>query len=149
MPKSLYWDNAYLLLVLNNQDATGIGDVGGLLGSSVAGDVYIAFHTADPTPSGNQSINEVTVGEYNTYARVALARSNSAWTVTSNSASPVADILFPLCTGGTGTTVTHWSIGTQVSGATPMLYSGVVAPNIPILPGIRPRLTNASVIVEV
>ena len=83
--KSSSWENALLLLLFNNTNAANIGDSTGLRGSSSAGSLFVSLHTADPGPSGDQTTNEIT---YSSYARVAVARSGSGWTVTANSVSP-------------------------------------------------------------
>ena len=50
------------------------------------------------------------------YARQALARTSGGWTVAANVVSPTANVVFPTPASGTGT-VTHISVGTDVSGA--------------------------------
>lgn len=64
--------------ILNNADIALVGDATGLRGSSTAGSLYVSLHTADPGASGDQTTNECA---YTSYARVAVARSGSAWTV--------------------------------------------------------------------
>ena len=41
-------ETAWLTLLLNNTNWANIGDATGLRGSTVAGSLYIALHTADP-----------------------------------------------------------------------------------------------------
>jgi hypothetical protein len=67
--------------------------------------------------------------------------------VTANSVSPAANVDFPACTGGTAT-ITHFGIGTALSGAGVLLYKGTVTPNIAVSSGVTPRLTTASTITE-
>ena len=142
--KSSAWENALLLLLFNNIAAANIGNVGGLLPSSVAGSLYLSLHTADPGPAGNQTTSEAT---YTGYARVAIARSSAGFTVSGNSVSPTANCDFPIGTAGSGT-VTHFGVGTAASDAGELLYSGTVTPNIVTGNGITPRLTTASAITE-
>lgn len=144
MSKSNTWETGLLELLFNNTDFTGVGDAGGLLGSTVAGNLYISLHTGDPGEAGDQTTNECA---YTSYARVAVARSGAGWTVTGDSVSPVADIDFPACTGGSET-ATHFGVGTDAAGAGKLLYSGTVTPNIAISSGVTPRLTTASTITE-
>lgn len=144
MSKSNAFENALLLLIFNNTNIANIGDATGLRGSSTAGSFYVSLHTADPGEAGDQSTNEAT---YTSYARVAVARTSGAWTVTGNSVSPVSTITFPAGTGGSGT-VTHAGIGTSSSGAGFLLYSGTVTPNIVTGSGITPALNNTSAITE-
>lgn len=133
-----------LLLLFNNTNFANVGDVTGLRGSSTAGSFYLSLHTADPGEAGDQTTNEIA---YTSYARVAVARSGSGFTVTGNSVSPAANVDFPAGTGGSGT-ATHFGIGTASSGAGVLLYKGTVTPNIVCGNGITPRLTTATAITE-
>lgn len=142
--KSNSWENGLLLLLFNNTNFANVGDATGLRGSSTAGSLYFSLHTADPGEAGDQTTNEAT---YTSYARVAVARSGSGFTVTNNSVSPAATVSFPAGTGGSGT-VTHFGVGTASSAAGVLLYSGTVSPNIVTGNGVTPTLTTASAITE-
>lgn len=111
-----------------------------------ATNLYVSLHTSDPGDVGGQATNETT---YTSYARVAVARSGSGWTVSGNSVSPAANIDFPECTGGTAT-ITHFGIGTNATAgqAGYLMYSGTVTPNISVSTGVTPRLTTGSAITE-
>ena len=50
-------------------------------------------------------------------------------------------------TGGSET-ITHFSVGKAVSGATDILYHGTVTPNIAVSDGVTPSLTTATAITE-
>src|SRR5688572_21304894 len=104
-------ENAILEHILNNANVANVGDATGLRGSSTAGSLYLSLHTADPGEAGDQTTNEAT---YTSYARVAVARSGSGWTVTNNSAALAAIASFPAATGGTNT-ITHFGVGTASS----------------------------------
>jgi len=144
MSKSDSWENALLLLLFNNTNAANIGDATGLRGSTTAGSLYASLHTADPGEAGTQATSEIT---YTSYARVAVARSSSGWTVTGSSVSPFAAITFPPGTGGSGT-ASYLGIGTASSGAGILLYSGAITPNIVCGNTITPSLTTASALTE-
>lgn len=144
MSKSNAWENALLLLLFNNTNAANIGDATGLRGSSTPGSLYISLHTADPGEGGDQTTSEA---GYTSYARVAVARSGAGFTVSGNSVSPAADIVFPTGTGGSGT-ATHVGIGTASSGAGVLLYSGTLTPNIVMGNGIAPTVTTATALTE-
>jgi hypothetical protein len=131
------FENKTLLLLFN---ATTWANVAINATSSPITDVYAALHTADPGEAGTQATSEIA---YTSYARVAVARSGSGWTVTANSVSPAANISFPAGTGGSGT-ATHCSLGTTSSGATEMWVRGAVTPNIVCGDGITPVLTTAT-----
>jgi hypothetical protein len=144
MSKTNTWENALLELVFKNTNAANIGDATGLRGSSTAGSFYVSLHTGDPGEAGNQTTSETA---YTSYARVAVARSGSGFTVTGNSVSPAANVDFPECTGSTST-ITHFGIGTASSGAGVLLYKGAVSPSISVSTGVTPRLTTASAVTE-
>lgn len=144
MSKTNSWENGLLLLLFNNTNFANVGDATGLRGSSTAGSFFLSLHTADPAEGGDQTTNETS---YTSYARVAVARSGSGFTVSSNSVSPAANVDFPACTGGTAI-ITHFGIGTSLSGAGVLLYKGAVTPNISVSTGVTPRLTTATAITE-
>lgn len=111
--------------------------------SSPETNIIVALHTADPGDAGTQTTSE---SAYTNYTRENVARS-TGWSASSGgSVSPAANIDFP-SSGASGTTVTHFSTGKSGGGATPILWSGTVTPNIAIgASGITPRLTTATTI---
>lgn len=132
-------ENNIMLLIFN---ATAWADYAQDDGSSPHTNVHMALATADPGEAGTMSTSETT---YTSYARVNVARSGSGWTVTANSVSPAATIAFPAGTGGSGT-VTYFSAGKTGGGATDILFSGTVTPNIVTGNGVTPQLTTATAI---
>lgn len=141
MSKGNTFENDWLKLIFN---ATAIANIADNASASPLTNLYVAAHTADPGEAGDQTTSECT---YTSYARVAVARTSGGWTVTANSVSPVAAISFPACTGGTNT-ITHFSVGVASSGASKILYSGTVTPNISVSTGVTPQLTTASTVTE-
>ena len=140
----------YLLeLIFNNEGSPTleIGDATGLRGSSTAGSLYVALHTAAPDSPGenpsNQSVNEC---DYTGYARQAVARSTSGWTVTDSSGTTTvknaAEISFQQCTGGSNTAI-FFSIGTRGEDTSPadseVLFFGELTASLAISSGITPR----------
>lgn len=144
MSKTNSWESALLSLLFENANAANIGDATGLRGSSTAGSLYFSLHTADPGEAGDQTTNEVA---YTSYARVAVARSTSGFTVSGNAAATDADVTFPAGTGGSGT-ATHFGIGTASSGAGVLLYKGTITPNIVCGDGVTPKLVAGTVVTE-
>lgn len=144
MSKANTFENELLEHIFNNADVALIGDATGLRGSSADGNLYASLHTGDPGETGNQQSSECT---YGAYARVAVARDGTGWTVTNNSVSPAANIDFPQASSGTET-ATHFAIGTASSGTGKILYKGTITPNIAISTGVTPRLTTATAITE-
>lgn len=145
MSKSNTFENDLLLLLFNNTAIANIGDAGGILGSAAAGSLYLSLHTADPGETGTAVTSETA---YTGYARQALARSGSGFTVTGNSVSPAANVDFPECTALPGAAITHFGVVNTSSGAGKLLYSGTVSPNITMAAGVIPRLKSTSTITE-
>jgi hypothetical protein len=141
MSKSNAFENSLLKLIFN---ATAIANLADNAASSPLTSLYVSLHTADPGEAGDQSTSEAT---YTSYARVAVLRTTGGWTVTNNSVSPVANIDFANCTGGTNT-ITYFGVGTASTGAGVLYYSGTVTPSISVSSGVTPRLTTASTITE-
>lgn len=135
-------ETAILALIFN---ATAWANYADNAASSPQTNVAVALHTADPGTSGSQSTSEAA---YTSYARVNVARTSGGWTISGTgpaSCSPVSNISFPAGTGGSGT-VTHFSTGKTGGGATAILWSGTVTPNISTGSGITPVLTTATTI---
>ena len=131
--------NAILLLIFN---ATAWANYADNAASTPQTNVSMALHTADPGAGGSQSTSEAA---YGSYARVNVARTSGGWTVTANSVSPVANIDFPTSTGSPSETHTYFSAGKTGGGASAILFSGTVTPNITMnAAGIMPRLTTAT-----
>ena len=128
---------ALLDLIFANTAWANVGDSAGLPGSTTAGDLYVALHTADPGAAGNQSTSEAA---YTGYARVAVSRASGSWTVSGSSPTSISNaaaVTFPACTGGTETE-TYFSIGLEASGATPILVSGALTASLAVSSGITP-----------
>ena len=144
MSKSNAFETALLQLIFENSNIANLGDATGVRGSSTAGSLYFSLHTSDPGEAGDQTTNEVA---YTSYARVAVARSSSGWTVSGNAVAVDADVTFPAGTGGSGT-ATHWGLGTASSGAGVLLYKGSISPSIVCGSGVTPKLTAGTVVSE-
>lgn len=104
--------------------------------------IVVALHTADPGDAGTMSTSEI---GYTSYARVNVARSTGWTAASSGSVSPAATIGFPAGSGGSGT-ATHFSTGKSGGGATAILWSGTLTPNIVTGSGITPQMTTATTI---
>lgn len=144
MSKSNAWETGLLSLLFENSNFANVGDATGLRGSSTAGSLYFSLHTSSPGEAGDQTTNEIT---YTSYARVAVARSSSGWTVTADAVAVDANVTFPAGTGGSGT-ATHWGLGTASSSTGVLLYYGTITPNIVCGNGVTPVLTAGTVVTE-
>lgn len=134
MSKGNTFENDLMLLIFNNTNIADVGDATGLRGSSTAGSLYVSLHTSDPGEAGSQTTNETA---YTNYARVAVARSGSGWTVSSNAVSNAAAVDFPTC-GITGATITHFAVGVASSGAGKVLYKGALDASRAVSDGTTP-----------
>lgn len=111
--------------------------------SSPETNIVVALHTADPGDTGTMSTSEAA---YTNYVRVNVGRSAGWSAASSGSVSPASAINFA-SSGASGTTITHFSTGKSGGGASAILFSGTVTPNIAIgASGITPQLTTATTI---
>ena len=136
MSKSNTTESDLLLLIFNNTNNALVGDATGLRGSTTAGSLYLALHTADPGEAGDQTTSEAT---YTGYARVAVARSSAGWTISGTAptqAANAAAVTFGACTAGSST-CTFISVGVAASGASKILYSGSIT-SLAVTAGITP-----------
>lgn len=137
MSASNAFESQLVLLIFNNTNAANIGDATGLRGSTTAGSLFIALHTADPGEAGDQTTSEAT---YTGYARVAVARSSAGFTCSGTAptqAANAAAVTFPACTASTSV-CTHFSVGVATSGASVILASGALTASLSVSTGITP-----------
>jgi hypothetical protein len=132
MSKGNTFENDFLALIFN---ATAIANIADNAASSPLTNLFVSLHTGDPGEAGNQTTSETS---YTSYARVAVARSGSGWTVTGNAVTNAALIQFPQCTGGTAT-ITHFAVGTATSGTGKVLYKGALSSSLAVSSGIQPQ----------
>ena len=120
MSASNGFESGIMQLVFENTNYALIGDATGLRGSTTAGVFYISLHTADPGEAGSQTTSE---SAYTNYARVSVARAAAQWAHASGVTDNDSAITFAAC-GATGSTITHFGIGTDTSGTGNLLFSG-------------------------
>lgn len=138
--KSSTFDNQLLQLIFNAVTITGIASNSG----SPLTSLYLALHTASPAVGGSQTTSEAA---YTGYARVAVARTSSGFTVSGSSVTLTSAVSFPAATGGSETE-TYFSVGTAASGAGEILYFGPISPTIAVSNGVTPQLTTGTTITE-
>lgn len=132
MSKSNAFEADLIALIFNG---TPIANIADNAASSPLTSIYVALHTGDPGETGDQTTSECA---YTSYARVAVDRDGTGWTITDNAATNAALISFPACTGGSET-VTHVSVGTAASGAGKVLYKSAVSASLVVSSGITPK----------
>jgi hypothetical protein len=142
MPKGLTFTNDFLKLFFNGGAIANIADNAA---SSPITSLWLALHTADPGSAGNQSTNEIS---YTSYARVGVARTSAAFTVSARTVSLAALQAFPASTGGAAASATFFSVGTASSGTGKLLYSGTLTPGISISNGVTPQINSGTIITE-
>lgn len=137
MSASNAFENSMLLNIFQNSTIANVGDATGLRGSTTAGSLYVALHTADPGEAGDQTTSEAT---YTGYARVGVVRTSSGWTVSGTAptqAANAAAVTFGACTAGSNT-LTHFSVGLATSGASVIIASGALTASLAVSAGITP-----------
>ena len=82
------------------------------------------------------------------YARQAVARSNSGWTVSGNTATLAAVANFPAATSVGPVVATYFGVGRASSGAGELLFFGAIVPTITITTGVTPQLGTGTVITQ-
>lgn len=120
--------------------AVAMADIAENDASSPLTNLYISLHTGDPGEGGSQTTSEAT---YTGYARVAVARTTSGWTVTSGACTNDAEIAFGACTAGSNT-ITHVVIGKASSGTGQILVSGALSASLAVSAGITPRFAASA-----
>lgn len=145
MSTTTAFKTALLEHYFQNADHANIGDAAGLQNSATAGSFYISLHTADPGAAGNQTTNESALGAY---ARVAVARSGAAWTVSGANVSNAAAVTFPAITSGSET-ITHFGIGSDSSGAGNLFFRGALSASRVIDAGETPSFAIGELDVNV
>lgn len=123
------FETSLLELIFN---ATPISNIADDAASSPATSLYVSLHTADPGETGNQETSEA---DFTDYARVAVTRDSSGWTISNDVASNAGTVTFPTCTGGSNV-VTHVGIGLGSTGTGTLLYKGVLDSPITVSNGI-------------
>lgn len=118
-------ENAFLNLLLRNEDWTGIGDSGGLRGSATAGSLWLSACTTWPGETADQTSGEA---GYTGYVRAAITRGSSAWnSASSGSISPVNPIPFGKRTdAGAQVDICYVVLGTASSGVGTALLWGAI-----------------------
>src|SRR5688572_20779763 len=135
------FENGILSLIFENANFANVGDATGLRGSTTAGVFYISLHTGDPGETGSQTTSE---SAYTNYARQSVARSTAGWTVASGVADNDSAVNYPQG-GATGSTVTHFGIGSDSSGAGNLFLKGALTASLAVSNGITPSFAAGAI----
>lgn len=132
MSKGNTFENDFLKLIFQ---ATAIGNIADNAAASPLTNLYVSLHTGDVGEAGDQTTSEAT---YTGYARVAVARTSGGWTVTANAVENTSAITFGQCTAGSNT-ITHFAVGTAISGAGKVLYKGALTSSLAVSTNVIPE----------
>ena len=105
-------------------------------------EIFLSFHTDSPGAAGVQTSNECA---YDGYARVLLARSDSAWEVTGAECNPKADVEGAYCSAGTET-ISHWGIGRAAGGDGVLDFYGEIDTPFEITATGTPKISSNTII---
>ena len=156
--KTNYFEKAVLENWFNNVDITDIGDATGIRGSGTAGSLYVALFTADPTEDGlftNECVGTAG-GNYEGYARQAVARTVGGWTVNSaagsNTVENAALISFPQATAGTtGAVITYAAICKSATGtgtSEMIIHGALTGAGLTVSSGVTPQFGAGNIVFE-
>ena len=126
------FENDLMKLIFNG---TAIANIADNAASSPLTSLYVSLHTADPGEAGDQTTSEAS---YTSYARVAVSRDGTGWTVSGNAVTNAALIQFPQATGGSNT-ITYFAIGTASSSTGKLLARGALSSSLSVSSGIQPQ----------
>jgi hypothetical protein len=148
MSKVDTFETETLALVFTNVSIANIGNPGGILQSSVAGDFFIALFTSDPTDAGSIA-NEAS---YGSYARKSVARSTAQWSVSGPTPTKVEndnDIVFIEGTAGATETISHFAIcKAGTAGVADLIYYGALTSTIDVGNGITAKFAAGALTVQ-
>lgn len=139
------FEAAVLALLFTNTGIANLGDATGIPGSAVAGSFYISCATADPGETGTQTTSEAS---YTGYARAAVARSGSGWTVSGTAptqAANAASISMGACTASSNT-LTHFVVGRDSSSTGLVLWYGALTASLAVSAGITPSFAIGALV---
>jgi hypothetical protein len=77
-----------------------------------------------------------------------VARSASGFTLSTSTISNFALVQFAQCTGGSNT-LTHFGIGTDLSGAGNLIFKGSLTSSLSVSTGIQPQFAAGALTVTV
>ena len=104
--------------------------------------LYVSLHNADPGEAGTQTSNETGGGVYAAYVRQPITKA-TGWTDGGSTFTNAALIQFPQCVG-TGDVIKYVAVGTLVSGAGQILYSGQLSADLTVANLIQPQFAIGS-----
>lgn len=130
------FETALATLLFNNTAITDIGDAAGLVATTTAGSTQLALSTSALTDA--DTLLTATEVAYTGYSRPTQARSGAGWTVSGDTASNAALIVFGEMTAGGPDTVVHLGLGFIATGSVLRLHQDLTA-DLVINNGVNPQ----------
>lgn len=141
-------NNTYAQLVLESIFQATFTAIANLLANASGSPItnlYLSLHNGALGATSSQTTNETA---YTNYARVAVVRTSSGWSISSETISNAALVSFAQC-GASGDTLTYIGIGTASSGTGQLLYFGALTSSLAVSNGITPQIAiGALTVVE-
>ena len=104
-------------------NATAIANIADNAASSPLTSLYMSLHTADPGAGGSQTTSETA---YTNYARQAVVRTSSGFTVSGQSVTLTSAVSFPAGATTDTDVIAFWGVGTASTSTSKLLYSGPI-----------------------
>lgn len=136
---------ALALMIMNSSGPAGLGDATGPVGSGTAGSEYVGTATASPGIGGTQATNQ---NAYGGYGRQGVGRASGNWDASGTNPPQVANhaaITFAQCSSGSENLV-WFTLGVSISGATALLWLGLLTQALAISAGITASFAAAALI---
>jgi hypothetical protein len=118
-----YAEQKVIELLFMNKDFVLIGDQGGLRGSAIAGNIYVALLTGDPGEEGSLLVE----ASYQGYTRVPIVRTESGWEYKDGGAKNIP-ILTWYPNEGADVDITHIAIMDSLIGGNMLFKKELPAP---------------------
>lgn len=131
-----FFEDDLLDLIFTNVAAPNVGDSSGLQPAGTAGSFYVSLHTSAPADSA--SAQTTSEAAYTSYAREAVARSTSEWTVASGTVDNDNAVTFTEATGGSETE-NAFGLGSASSGTGNLFMTGALTSGLAVSNGITPE----------
>lgn len=140
------FEDDLLDLIFTNVDCPNVGDAGGLLKSVADGSFYISLHTGNAI-SDTSTLQTDSEAAYTGYAREAVARTTSGWTVSGGTVTNDAAITFTISTSGPETE-TDVGIGFATSGAGVLQIYSTLDADLVVNSGVTPEFAISALAIS-
>ncbi len=140
------FEDDLLDLIFTNVNCPNVGDAGGLLQSVGENSFHISLHTGNVI-SDTSTLQTDTEAAYTGYARQAVGRNVSGWTVSGGTVANDALITFPISTSGPETE-TDVGIGFATSGAGVLQIYSTLDADLIVNNGVTPEFAISALAIS-